>query len=252
MANKMTIRDVDVAGKRVLVRVDLNVPLDDGTGEITNDNRIQAVLPTIQYLIDRGARVILASHLGRPEGRVEESMRLAVVARRLSQLLGKQVEVTRDCIGAEVEKSVAALKNGDVLLLENLRFYPGEEENDPAFAESLAKLADIYVDDAFGTAHRSHASIVGVAKLLPAVAGLLLEKELRNLGGLLESPAHPFAALLGGDRGLEASETSGCALAAVTHLWVGHADHTVCCGSLGNLRLTCVVLFQIIAQDLGQ
>ena len=198
MANKMTIRDVDVDGKRVLVRVDLNVPLDDGTGEITNDNRIQAVLPTIQYLIDRGARVILASHLGRPEGRVEESMRLAVVARRLSQLLGKQVEVTRDCIGAEVEKSVAALKNGDVLLLENLRFYPGEEENDPAFAESLAKLADIYVDDAFGTAHRSHASIVGVAKLLPAVAGLLLEKELRNLGGLLESPAHPFAALLGG------------------------------------------------------
>jgi phosphoglycerate kinase len=198
MADKLTIRDVDVAGKRVLVRVDFNVPIDESTGEITDDNRIQAALPTVQHLIDRGARVILASHLGRPEGKVEESMRLAVVARRLSQVLGKQAMATRDCIGPEAEESVAALKNGDVLLLENLRFYPGEEKNDPAFAESLAKLADIYVDDAFGTAHRSHASIVGVAKLLPAVAGLLLEKELLNLGGLLENPAHPFAALLGG------------------------------------------------------
>jgi phosphoglycerate kinase len=198
MTDKLTIRDVDVAGKRVLVRVDFNVPIDEDTGEITDDNRIRAALPTIQYLIDRGARVILASHLGRPEGKVEESMRLAVVARRLSQILGKNVEAARDCIGAEVEESVAALKNGEVMLLENLRFYPGEEKNDPAFVESLARLADIYVDDAFGTAHRSHASIVGVAKLLPAVAGLLLEKELLNLGDILKAPAHPFAALLGG------------------------------------------------------
>ncbi len=196
--DKLTVRDVDVTGKRVLVRVDFNVPLDKQTGEITDDNRIQAAVPTIRYLIEHGARVILASHLGRPDGRVEESMRLAVVARRLSQVLGKQVEATGDCIGAEVEKAVAALKNGDVLLLENLRFYPGEEENDSAFTEALAKLADVYVDDAFGTAHRSHASIVGVAKLMPAVAGLLLEKELVHLGGILEKPPHPFAALLGG------------------------------------------------------
>ncbi len=196
--NKLTVRDVDVSGKRVLVRVDFNVPIDEKTGEITDDNRIQAAVPTIKHLIDRGARVILASHLGRPDGRVEESMRLAVVARRLSQILGKQVEATRDCIGAETEKSVAALQNGDVLLLENLRFYPGEEKNDPVFAGALARLADIYVDDAFGTAHRSHASIVGVAQHLPAVAGFLLEKELLNLGGILENPAHPFAALLGG------------------------------------------------------
>ena len=198
MMNKLTVRDVDVSGKRVLVRVDFNVPIDEKTGEITDDNRIQAALPTIRHVIDRGGRVILASHLGRPEGRVEESMRLAVVARRLSQILGKQVEATRDCIGAETEKSVAALKNGDVLLLENLRFYPGEEKNDPTFTQALVRLADIFVDDAFGTAHRSHASIIGVAKHLPAVAGFLLEKELLNLGGILENPAHPFAALLGG------------------------------------------------------
>jgi phosphoglycerate kinase len=196
--NKLTVRDVDVGGKRVLVRVDFNVPLDEKTGDITDDNRIQAAVPTIKHLIDRGARVILTSHLGRPEGKVEESMRLAVVAGRLSQILGKQVEAAGDCIGSGVEKSVAALQNGDVLLLENLRFYPGEEKNDPAFAQALANLADIYVDDAFGTAHRSHASIVGVAEHLPAVAGFLLEKELLNLGGILEEPEHPFAALLGG------------------------------------------------------
>ena len=196
--NKLTVRDVDVGGKRVLVRVDFNVPLDKKTGKITDDSRIQAAVPTITHLIDRGARVILASHLGRPDGKVEESMRLAGVARRLSQILGKPVEAATECIGAEAEKAAAALQDGDVLVLENLRFYPGEEKNDPAFAEALAKLADIYVDDAFGTAHRSHASIVGVARLLTAVAGFLLEKELRNLGGILERPAHPFATLLGG------------------------------------------------------
>jgi phosphoglycerate kinase len=196
--NKLTVRDVDVSGKRVLVRVDFNVPLDERTGAITDDGRIRAALPTIRYLIDRGARVILASHLGRPDGKVDEKLRMAVVAERLSQILGQRVEATRDCIGAETEKSVAALKNGEVILLENLRFHSAEEENDPLFAQELAKLADIFVNDAFGTAHRSHASIVGVAKYLPAVAGLLMEEELRMLGGILDNPTHPFAALLGG------------------------------------------------------
>ncbi|UCB42486.1 MAG: phosphoglycerate kinase [Dehalococcoidales bacterium] len=196
--NKLSVRDVDVSSKRVLVRVDFNVPLDERTGAITDDGRILAALPTIRYLIDQGARVILASHLGRPDGKVDEKLRMTVVAQRLSQILNQSVEAIRDCIGAEAEESVANLKSGDVILLENLRFYAAEEDNDPLFAQELAKLADIFVDDAFGTAHRSHTSIVGVTKHLPAVAGLLLEKELRMLGGILDSPTHPFAALLGG------------------------------------------------------
>ncbi|HEY32323.1 MAG TPA: phosphoglycerate kinase [Dehalococcoidia bacterium] len=196
--NKLTVRDVDVSGQRVLVRVDFNVPLDERTGVITDDGRIQAALPTIRYLIEKGARVILASHLGRPDGKVDEKLRMTAVAQRLSQILGRPVKAARDCIGAEVEESVASLKNGDVVMLENLRFHTAEEENDPIFAQGLAKLADIFVDDAFGTAHRSHASIVGVAKHLPAVAGLLLEKELTMLGDILDKPSHPFAALLGG------------------------------------------------------
>lgn len=196
--DKLTIRDIEVSGKRVLVRVDFNVPLDERTGAITDDSRIQAVLPTIHYLIERGAKVILCSHLGRPEGKVVDKLRMTVVARRLSQILSKEVGVTRDCLGSETEKSVASLQSGDVLLLENLRFYSAEEQNEPAFAQALARLADIYVDDAFGTAHRSHASIVGVTEYLPAVAGLLLEKELETLGSLLENPAHPFGGLFGG------------------------------------------------------
>ncbi len=195
---KLTVKDVDVSGKRVLVRVDFNVPLDEKTGLITDDNRIRATLPTIKYLIARGARVILCSHLGRPDGRVVEEMRLGIVAQRLSQILGKPVGVTRDCIGAETEKSVGSLRDGDVLLLENLRFHEAEEANDPIFARALARLADVYVDDAFATSHRSHASIVGVTKYLPSVAGLLLEKELETLSGILEHPAHPFAGLVGG------------------------------------------------------
>jgi len=195
--NKSSVRDIEVEDKRVLLRVDFNVPLDE-TGEITDDSRIQATLPTIEYLIDQGARVILCSHLGRPDGKVIEKLRLATVAQRLSQILGQIVTITPDCIGPDVEKAVGKLSNGEVLLLENVRFHPEEEENDASFAQALARLADIYVNDAFGTAHRSHASVVGVANYLPAVAGLLLEREIKTLGGILESPAHPFAALLGG------------------------------------------------------
>jgi len=195
---KMTVRDIDVAGRRVLVRVDFNVPLDGETGAITDDSRIQATLPTIRYLIDQRAKTVLCSHLGRPEGKVVEELRMASVARRLSQLLGKDIQVTRDCIGPDVEKAVEKLSEGEVLLLENLRFHPDEERDSAAFAQGLARLAEVYVNDAFGTAHRSHASIVGVTHYLPAVAGLLLEKELNTLGGILENPVHPFAALLGG------------------------------------------------------
>ena len=158
---KMTVRDVEVAGKRVLVRVDFNVPMDPKTGEITDDSRIRATLPTIKYLIERGACVILISHLGRPDGKFVNELRLTPVAQRLSQILGQQVGVATDCIGPEVEKSVAALKSGDVLLLENLRFHPDEETGSPTFAKALARLGDVFVNDAFGTSHRAHASIAG-------------------------------------------------------------------------------------------
>jgi len=196
--NKMTVRDIEVADKRVLVRVDFNVPLDEETGAITDDSRIRATLPTIRYLIDREARVILCSHLSRPEGKVVDKLRLTVVAQRLSQILGQQVGVTRDCIGSETEKSVKALKSGDVLLLENLRFHSAEEMDSALFARALSRLADIYVNDAFGTSHRSHASIVRVVEYLPAVAGLLLEKEVETLGTMLDEPAHPFGGVVGG------------------------------------------------------
>ena len=196
--DKMTVRDIEVSNKRVLLRVDFNVPLDEETGVITNDSRIRAALPTIKYLIDRGAKVILCSHLGRPKGKVVDKLRLAVVAQRLSQILGQQVKSTEDCIGPDVEEAVEKLKNGAILLLENVRFHPEEERNDASFAQALARLADIYVNDAFGAAHRSHTSIVGVTKYMPSVAGLLLEKEIEALGGILKNPAHPFIALLGG------------------------------------------------------
>jgi phosphoglycerate kinase len=195
---KLTIRDVDVKDKRVLVRVDFNVPMNENTGEITDDSRIRASLPTIQYLVEHKAKVILCSHLGRPKGAPEDKFSLKPVARRLSEIIGKPVGMTRDCIGTEAEKAVKALKNGDILLLENLRFHAEEEKNDPEFAHALAGLADIYINDAFGTAHRAHASIVGITKYLPAAAGFLLEQELVNLGGILTNPVHPFAALLGG------------------------------------------------------
>jgi len=197
--DKLTIRDIDVKDKRVLVRVDFNVPMNEDTGVITDDSRIRAALPTIQYLIDHKAKVILCSHLGRPKGAPEDKFRLAPVAKRLSELLGKPVATTRDCIGPEAEAAAKALKSGDVLLLENLRFHAEEEKNGADFSKALASLAEVYVNDAFGTAHRAHASIVGVTKYLqPAVCGFLLEKELVNLGGILTNPVHPFAALFGG------------------------------------------------------
>ena len=196
---KLTVRDIDVKDKRVLVRVDFNVPMNEDTGVITDDSRIRASLPTIQYLVDHKAKVILCSHLGRPKGAPEAKFSLAPVAKRLAELIGKPVAFTSDCIGPEAENAVKAMKSGDILLLENLRFHAEEEKNGPDFARALASLADVYVNDAFGTAHRAHASIVGVTKYLqPAVAGFLLEKELVNLGGILTNPVHPFAALLGG------------------------------------------------------
>jgi phosphoglycerate kinase len=190
----------DVSGKRVLVRVDFNVPLDD-QGNITDDTRIRAALPTIQDLTGKGAKVILASHFGRPKAQVVESMRLTPVAVRLGELLGEAVIKCDDCIGDEVAAAVAAMTNGQVALLENVRFYAGEEANDPEFAKQLAANADIYVNDAFGTAHRAHASTAGVTEYLsPSVAGYLIEKELQYLQAAIENPQRPLAAIIGGSK----------------------------------------------------
>lgn len=203
--NKKTVKDIDVRGKRVLVRVDFNVPLD-ADRNITDDRRIVAALPTINYLIDNGARVILVSHLGRPKadesGKADQSsvkkFNLDPVAARLSELLGKPVKKMSDCIGDEVKSAAAGLKDGDVLLLENVRFYAAETKNDPDFSKQLADLAELYVNDAFGTAHRAHASTEGVTKYLPGVAGFLIEKELAYLGNAIADPKRPFVAVLGG------------------------------------------------------
>ena len=191
-----TVRDVDVDGRRVFLRADLNVPLDDG--RITDDTRIRASLPTIVNLLERGATVILASHLGRPKGKVNEALRLRPVAERLSQLLGRPVRMTGDALGPGVQVAVGKLRPGDLILLENLRFHAAEEANDPEFAESLAALADVYVNDAFGAAHRAHASTEGITHYLPAVAGLLMEREVDALSRLLHRPARPFHAVIGG------------------------------------------------------
>jgi len=195
---KKTIEDIDVKGKRVLLRVDFNVPLNINTGAISDDSRIRASLPTIKYLIDHKSRIILCSHLGRPKGNVVKNLRMAPIAQRLSQLMGLSVSTASDCIGQEVESKVGTLKEGNILVLENLRFHPEEEANDADFARKLANLADIYVNDAFGTAHRAHASTVGVAKYLPAVAGFLMKKELEVMGKLLHDPERPSACLIGG------------------------------------------------------
>jgi phosphoglycerate kinase len=194
---KKTIKDIDLKGKRVLMRVDFNVPLDDKLN-ITDDIRIRAAVPTIKYALDKGAKVILMSHLGRPDGKVVESMRLTPVAKRLEELLGRKVAKTDDCIGDAVKKTVAAMKPGDVVLLENLRFHAQEEANDPVFAKELASLGDVFVNDAFGTAHRAHASTEGVTKYLPSVAGFLLGKEIEYLGNAVDNPKRPFVAILGG------------------------------------------------------
>jgi phosphoglycerate kinase len=194
--NKKTVRDVDVKGMRVLMRVDFNVPLQDG--QITDDTRITAALPTIQYLLDRGAAVILMSHLGRPKGAVVPELSLKPVAARLRELLDCPVQMAPDTVGPEVEAMAAALRPGRVLLLENTRFYKGEEKNDPALAAQLAKLGDLYVNDAFGAAHRAHASTEGVTHHLPAVAGLLMEKEIEFLGNTIENPKRPYVAIIGG------------------------------------------------------
>jgi phosphoglycerate kinase len=194
--NKKSILDIDVRGKRVFCRVDLNVPMDNG--EITDDTRIRAALPTITYLIEQGAKVILASHLGRPKGKVVEAMRLAPVADRLAEYLKQPVYKTDEVVGSEVEACVSRLKDGEVLLLENVRFHPGEQKNDPELAKGFAKLADVFVNDAFGTAHRAHASTAGVAQYIPAVAGFLMQKELKALGEAIYQPTRPFTAIIGG------------------------------------------------------
>ncbi|WRS26847.1 phosphoglycerate kinase [Oscillospiraceae bacterium MB08-C2-2] len=193
---KKTVEDIDVSGKKVLVRCDFNVPLKDGV--ITNDKRIVAALPTIQYLIKKGAKVILCSHLGRPKGEVKAEFSLAPCAAHLSELLGQEVIMAKDVIGEDARAKAAALKDGEVLLLENVRFHKEETKNDPAFAKELASFGEIFVNDAFGTAHRAHASTAGVADYLPAVCGYLIQKEIQFIGGALENPKRPFVAILGG------------------------------------------------------
>ena len=194
---KLTIEDLDVKGKRIFIRADFNVPLDENL-KITDDRRIRSTLPTINYAIDEGAKVILGSHLGRPKGKPEPRFSLAPVAKRLQRLLDKEVVFAEDCIGQKVENAIARMRDGDVLLLENLRFYPGEEKNDEEFAKALARFADFYVNDAFGAAHRAHASTVGIPKFLPSAAGFLLKKEVEYLKGVVMNPIRPFVAILGG------------------------------------------------------
>lgn len=197
LLDKLTIEDVDIRGKRVFIRADFNVPLDDKL-MITDDRRIRSTLPTINYAIDEGAKIILASHLGRPKGKPDPLYSMAPVAKRLQRLLNKEVMFTTDCVGGEASAAVQKMRPGDVVLLENLRYHEGEEKNDTNFAQCLASLADIYVNDAFGAAHRKHASIVGIPKFLPAVAGFLLKKEVEYLKGVVSNPVRPFVALLGG------------------------------------------------------
>ncbi|GIN19732.1 phosphoglycerate kinase [Siminovitchia fordii] len=193
---KKSIRDLDVKGKKIFCRVDFNVPMNDGT--IADDTRIRAALPTIRHLSEHGAMIILASHMGRPKGKVVEELRLAPVAKKLEDLLGKEVRYSEEVIGEDVKEKIAGLKEGDILLLENVRFHPGEEKNDEELAKAFAGLVDLYVNDAFGTAHRAHVSTEGVAKYLPSAAGFLIEKELEVLGNALSDPARPFTAIIGG------------------------------------------------------
>ena len=196
--NKKTVKDIDVNNKKVLVRCDFNVPIDSETGKITDNRRIRAALPTIQYLLDHNAKVILCSHLGRPKGEFNLKYSLKPVAEELSKLLNRDVKLAKDVIGESAKELTSNMKEGDIVLLENVRFHKEEEQNDPEYSKALASMAEIYVNDAFGTAHRAHSSTTGVADYLPAVSGFLIEKELEFLGGALENPAHPFVAILGG------------------------------------------------------
>jgi phosphoglycerate kinase len=198
MFQKKTVEDVEVGGKRVLVRVDFNLPLDPHTGLPTSDSRIKATLPTLEYLISKRAKIILCSHLGRPKGQVVEELKMAKVAPLLSRLLRRKILLASDCVGGEVRQLAESMSEGDILLLENLRFHPEEERNDIQFAQELSRLADVFVDDAFGVSHRSHASVVGVPAFLPAVAGFLIRKEVSFITGALEDPSHPLALLSGG------------------------------------------------------
>lgn len=221
--HKLTIEDLDIKGKRVFVRADFNVPLDANM-MITDDRRIRSTLPTINYAIDEGAKVILSSHLGRPKGKVDPKFSLAPIAKRLQRLLNKEVVFAPDCIGNQVEGMVSKMRNGDVMLLENLRFHPEEEKNDDKFARALAKLADIYINDAFGAAHRAHASIVGMTKYLPSSAGFLLKREIEYLKGAIENPVKPFVAILGG------AKVSG-KIGVLEHL-VGKVDKVIVGGGM--------------------
>ncbi|GAB0171631.1 phosphoglycerate kinase [Lysinibacillus sp. CTST325] len=219
MLNKKTMKDIDVKGKRVFVRVDFNVPMADGA--ITDETRIRAAIPTIDYLMEQGAKVILASHLGRPKGEVKEDMRLTAVGVRLAELMDKPVTKLDQSIGQEVEEAVANMQNGDIILLENVRFHAGEEKNDPALAEQFAKLADVYVNDAFGAAHRAHASTEGIAKYVPAVSGFLMQKELDVLGKALSNPERPFTAIIGGAKVKDKIGVIESLLEKVDHLIIG-------------------------------
>ena len=197
VVNKLTVEEMDLRGKRVFIRVDFNVPMDENM-VITDDRRIRSALPTINFCIDEGARIILASHLGRPKGKPDPKLSLAMVAKRLQRLLNKEVTFIPDCVGAEVQQAVEKMRAGDVIVLENLRFHEEEEKNDPGFAKKLASIADCYINDAFGASHRAHTSIEGIPKLIPSGAGFLLKKEIDYLQGMVSSPVRPFVAILGG------------------------------------------------------
>ncbi|GLC89821.1 phosphoglycerate kinase [Lysinibacillus piscis] len=219
MLNKKTMKDIDVKGKRVFVRVDFNVPMENGA--ITDDTRIRAAIPTIEYLVEQGAKVILASHLGRPKGAVNEDMRLTAVGARLAELTNKPVTKLDESIGQAVEEAVGNMQDGDIVLLENVRFHAGEEKNDAALAQSFAQLADVYVNDAFGAAHRAHASTEGIAKHIPAVSGFLMEKELDVLGKALSTPERPFTAIIGGAKVKDKIGVIENLLEKVDHLIIG-------------------------------
>jgi len=216
---KKTVRDIDISGKRVLVRVDFNVPLKDGA--VTDDTRIRAALPTLNYLLEQNGALVLCSHLGRPKGKIVDDLRMNPVAERLSELLGRPVLKLDDCVGPEVAKTVTAMKPGDVVLLENTRFHPEEKNNDPAFAKQLAALAEVYVNDAFGSAHRAHASTEGVTHHLPAVGGFLMEKELEFLGQVAGDPERPYIAILGGAKVSGKIEVINSLLAKCDRLLIG-------------------------------